>query len=66
MLSYLVAYVCTTAVMDDCQVYVPDTWEGPNAAALCQEAKAPKLAQLQADYRRFFVRVECESQPAGE
>ncbi len=66
MISYLLAYVCTTAAMDDCQVWAPASWEGPNAATQCQAAKAPELARLRLEYRNFYARVECESQSTGE
>lgn len=66
MISFLLAYICTTAAMDDCQVWAPASWEGPNAATECQAAKAPALALLRLEYRNLYARVECESRPAGE
>lgn len=59
MIAYLVAYVCTTAAMDDCQVYVADTWD---TIAECRQVESAELARLQTDYRNFYVRVECETE----
>lgn len=35
MLVYLLAYVCVSAT--SCQVYAPESWDGPAAMVHCQE-----------------------------
>ncbi len=56
----LLVYVCTTAAMDDCEVYAPAMWDGPAAIAECQEQAAELRAQV-GDRDRFpFVRFVCE------
>jgi len=59
MITYLIAYVCATAAMDDCQVYAAKSWSTP---VECEQAKPDGLARLQADYRKFYIRVECETE----
>lgn len=66
MLSFLIAYLCTTAAMDDCQVWAPHSWIGPNAASECQAEQAHELARLRLEYPNFYARVKCESGAAGE
>lgn len=36
MIVTLVAYLCTTAALNDCQVYVHSQYEGHNASMRCE------------------------------
>lgn len=46
MLVYLLAYVCVSAT--SCQVYAPESWDGPAALQHCQE-RARELSAVSAD-----------------
>lgn len=41
MLVYLLAFVCASPV--SCQVYAPESWDGPEAMEACRE-RAAELA----------------------
>lgn len=46
---FLIAWLCTSASMDDCQVYGVASWEGATAPAECiieKPAERERLAQL--------------------
>lgn len=61
MTVYLMLYLCTSAALDDCQAFVADRWEGPQARAECRASVAPTLEHLRAEGVKHAV-AHCESE----
>lgn len=66
MVSFLVSYVCTTALMTDCVSWSDQSWRGALAPVTCDVAQPVELAKLKSEYPTLFSRVECETQKEGE
>ena len=73
MHTILFAFVCTTAQMNDCQVWQEGAWTGAAAGVFCTVERDVAEAQLRAEpdgglamYGTPYVRFECESHAAGE
>ena len=68
MIAALLMYVCASTVLDSCEVFVDRTWEGPAAAAECEDYlrrtrnKVPLLYRQRGDH----VLYVCDVQSVGE
>jgi len=63
MTAALVLWLCTSAAMDDCQVYVMDSWHGEDARRECREAlgaSAPEMRKVKSAHVRLTCEVESE------
>lgn len=61
MLTTLIAYVCASALMNDCQVYALGQWQGPGSLRQCEAARQIYLTTLRADTPHN--RLTCEVAP---
>lgn len=73
MNTILLVMLCSSAAMDECQVWKEAEWTGPAAPVYCTVERDVAEARLResplmtaATYGTPFVRFECESQPVGE
>ncbi len=66
MTAVLLAWICTSAAMDDCQVWGYQSWENsPHAGSECLAAIPGQLAELRAQGHRFVV-VRCLDEKDNE
>jgi hypothetical protein len=68
MIAALLLYVCASSLLDNCEVYVEHTWEGPTASVECNEWLRTNRNRVPLLYRQrgehvFYV---CDTQSAGE
>ena len=55
----LIAYACTTAAMDDCEVYAKAQYQGPDAMIRCELQREHYQAALPASN---LTRLSCEAE----
>lgn len=66
MFTYLFIWVCASVATDDCQVYAPRAWEGPNAATRCDLAIEAHRIRAQREHPDSYIRAFCDSGTTGE
>ncbi len=67
MITYLLVYLCSTAAMDDCSVYLHKEWRGPLASIECDEYLETERTALPGifEWPADLVGARCVSQPVG-
>lgn len=73
MISYLLVYICSSALGNSCAVWSEGSWSGPMASVYCEAERTHAGQQFERDlargrnsYGAEHVRFECQSTTSGE
>lgn len=73
MISYLLVYICSSALGNSCAVWSEGSWSGPQASLYCQAERDRAEQQFERDllrgrndYGTEHVRFECQSTSTGD